>query len=81
MQCPCVYCLCLTGRVSFSTQVSCAITHHSQLAKDIDPYLKSKLYVEDPVTENWYSFYQMGCVNLESECTTEINVNFYKSRT
>ena len=25
-----------------------AITDHSQSAKDIDPYLKSRLYVEDP---------------------------------
>ena len=25
-----------------------AITDHSQSAKDIDPYFKSKLYVEDP---------------------------------
>ena len=24
------------------------ITDHSQLAKDIDPYFKSQLYVEDP---------------------------------
>ena len=25
-----------------------AITDHSQLAKDIDPYFKSQLYVENP---------------------------------
>ena len=25
-----------------------AITDHSQSAKDIDPYFKSQLYVEDP---------------------------------
>ena len=25
-----------------------AITEHSQSAKDIDPYFKSQLYVEDP---------------------------------
>ena len=25
-----------------------AITDHSQLAKDIDPYFKSQLYVKDP---------------------------------
>ena len=27
---------------------ACAITDHSQSAKDIDPYFKSPLYVEDP---------------------------------
>ena len=27
-----------------------AITDHSQSAKDIDPYFKSQLYVEDPIT-------------------------------
>ena len=29
-----------------------AITDHSQSAKDIDPYFKSQLYVEDPATES-----------------------------
>ena len=42
MRCPCVYCLCLVGRVSFS------ITDYSQSAKDIDSYFKSQLNVEDP---------------------------------
>ena len=37
-----------------------AITDHSQSAKDIDPYFKSHLYVEDPGSESRYSFYQMG---------------------
>ena len=27
---------------------ACEITDHSQSAKDIDPYFKSQLYVEDP---------------------------------
>ena len=29
-----------------------AIIDHSQSAKDIDPYFKSLLYVEDPATES-----------------------------
>ena len=37
-----------------------SITDHSQSAKDIDPYFKSQLYVEDPGTESWYSVYRMG---------------------
>ena len=36
-----------------------AITDHSQSAKDIDPYFKSQLYVEDPATESRYSFYRI----------------------
>ena len=49
MRCPCVYCLCLAGRVSFFFNPSAgAITDHSQSAKEIDPYFKSLLYVEDP---------------------------------
>ena len=47
-----------------------AITDHSQSAKDIDPYFKSKLYAEDPTAERRYAFYRI--VNPESECTTEI---------
>ena len=37
MRCPCVY-----------NPSADAITDHSQSAKDIDPYIKSQLYVEDP---------------------------------
>ena len=47
-----------------------AMTDHSQSAKDINPYFKSQLYVED--TESRYSLYRMGRVNPESERTTEI---------
>ena len=40
-----VYCLCQAGRISFQPG---AITDHSQSLKNIDPYFKSPLYVEDP---------------------------------
>ena len=36
-----------------------AIADHSQSAKEIDPYFKSQLYVEDPGHRK-YSFYRMG---------------------
>ena len=49
-----------------------AITDRSQSAKDIDPYFKSQLYVEDSATEGQYSFYRMGWVNSESQRMTEI---------
>ena len=49
-----------------------AITDHSQSAKDVDPYFKSQIYVENLVTESRYSFYRKGCVTQESERTTEI---------
>ena len=46
--CSAVYCLCLvTSGIVFSPSTG-SITDHSQSAKDIDPYLKSQLYVEDP---------------------------------
>ena len=47
------------------------ITDYSQSAKDVDPYFKFQFYVDDPATENWYSFYRMGWVNLKR--VTEIN--------
>ena len=66
-----VYCLCLaTSGIVFNPRAG-SITDHSQSAKDIDPYLKSQLYVEDP-SRRQYSFYQMGWVNPGSERTTEI---------
>ena len=37
-----------------------AITDDSQSAKDIDPYFKSQLYVEDHGYQSRYSFYRMG---------------------
>ena len=37
-----------------------AITDHSQSAKDIDPYFKSQLYVEDPGHRKPVLIYQMG---------------------
>ena len=49
-----------------------AISDHSQSAKDIDPYFKSQLYVEDPGHRKPVSFYRMGWVNPESKPTTEI---------
>ena len=42
-----MYCLSNTSGLVF-TQGAGAITDHSKSAKDIDPYLKSQLYVEDP---------------------------------
>ena len=46
MRCLCVHCLCLAGIVF--NQSAGAITDHSQSAKNIHPYFKSQLYVEDP---------------------------------
>ena len=50
-----------------------AITDHSKSAKDMDPYYKSQLYVEDSGHRKLLLIYRMGCVNPESERTTEIN--------
>ena len=48
MRCPCVYCF-VSSRSGIVFKPSAgAITDHSQSAKDIDPYFKSQLYVEDP---------------------------------
>ena len=46
-------------------------TDHSQSAKDIDPYFKSKLYVKDPGNRKPLLIYGMGWVNPESERMTE----------
>ena len=49
MQCPCVCLLFVSGRSGIILNKSTgAITDRSQSAKDIDPYFKSQLYVEDP---------------------------------
>ena len=37
-----------------------AITDHSQSVKDIDPYFKSQLYVEDPGHRKPVLIYRMG---------------------
>ena len=37
-----------------------AITGHSKLAKDINPYFKSQLYVEDPGHRKPVLIYRMG---------------------
>ena len=59
--------LCLAGQVSLATR--------NQSTKDIDPYFKSQLYVEDPGTECRYSVYRMGWVNPESARTTDIFIS------
>ena len=33
-----------------------SVTDHSRLAKCIDPYFKSQLYVDEPGDQKWYSF-------------------------
>ena len=49
MRCPYVYSLFVSSRSGIVFNPSAdAITDHSQSEKDIDPYFKSKLYVEDP---------------------------------
>ena len=48
MPCPCVYCFVSSRSGIVFNPSACAITDHSQSAKDIDPYFKSQLYVEDP---------------------------------
>ena len=47
MRCPCVLFVSIRSGIVFNPSAS-AITDHSQSAKDIDPYFKSHLYVEDP---------------------------------
>ena len=48
MRCPCVYCFVSSrSRIVFNPSAG-AITDHSQAAKNIDPYFKFQLYVEDP---------------------------------
>ena len=49
MRCPCVCMCCLSSRsgIIFNPSVG-AITDHSQSVKDMDPYFKFQLYVEDP---------------------------------
>ena len=37
-----------------------AFTDHSQSVKDIDPYFKSQLYVEDPCHRKPVLIYRMG---------------------
>ena len=37
-----------------------AITDHTQSGKDIDPYFKSQLYVENPVHRKLVLIYEMG---------------------
>ena len=46
MRCPCVYCLSSRSGIVFNPRAG-AITNHSQSAKDLDPNVKSQLYVED----------------------------------
>ena len=43
----CVLVVSCKSGIVFNPSAS-AITDHSQSAKDIDPYFKSQLYVEDP---------------------------------
>ena len=45
--CVCVYCLCLTRRISASNPSANAITLHNLLAKDIDQYFKTELNAEE----------------------------------
>ena len=48
MRCPCVY-FFVSSKLGIVFNPSAgAITDHSQSAKDIDPYFKSQLYVENP---------------------------------
>ena len=49
-----------------------AITDHSQSAKDIDPYFKSQLYVEDPDHRKPVLILPNVLSKPESEITTEI---------
>ena len=56
--CVCVLFVSSTSGIIFIPSAG-ALTDHTQSAKDIDLYLKSKLYVEDPATESRYSFYRV----------------------
>ena len=46
MRCPCALFVSSRSGIVFNPSAG-AITDHSQSAKDIDPYFKSQLYVED----------------------------------
>ena len=48
MPCQCVYCFVSSRSGIVFNPSAGAITDHSQSTKDIDPYFKSQLYVEDP---------------------------------
>ena len=48
MRSPCIYCLCLAHRLSFSTLATVQSLTTVNQRKNIDPYFKSQLYVEDP---------------------------------
>ena len=47
----CVLLVSSRSRIVFNPSAG-GITDHSQSAKDIDPYFKSQLYVEDPGHRN-----------------------------
>ena len=47
MQCPCVLFVSSRSGIVFNPSAG-EITDYNQSAKDIDPYFKSQLYVEDP---------------------------------
>ena len=53
VRCLCVYCLCLTRRISASNPS--AITLNNQSAKDIEQYFKTELNAEDslPPKSKW----------------------------
>ena len=66
-------CSCVSSRsgIVFNSNAG-AITDYSQSAKDIDPYFKSQLYVEDPGNRKPVLILPNGRVNPKSERTTEI---------
>ena len=72
MGCSCVYCLCLAGRVSFSTRAPVQSLTTANHKRTLTRILSPSSMWRTPATESQYSFYRMGWVNPESERTTEI---------
>ena len=55
-----------------------SITDHSQSAKDIDPYFKSQLYVEDPSHRRSVLILPIGLSRLEKRAHENKYYYYYK---
>ena len=61
--------ICSSSGIVFNSSAG-LIIDHIQSAKDIDPYFKFQLYVQDPSHRKPVLIYRMGWENPESERTT-----------
>ena len=73
MRCQCVYNLCLSRRVSFSTSAPMQLLTTAKHRRTETSILNPSSMWKTQATESRYSFYRIGRVNPESERTTEIN--------